>query len=577
METKKNTHRKDCFLLPASLIQRHSVIFLFLLAGVLCFGQNRERTYTKEYDLHFHMTDSTALFPWRVNAAYSLFLLPFSVQEKKGDRFLFTLLYPKGHLFVDRLRAELDQRILLPLHQEETGEITFECKTECIDHFLLLLSGISAGEEVLFFDTIRCSPDNALSSAHASIPLDGVELLDIRIYAEGQKDTSAQISFSKLDLTIGRLPIDSFAVRELPPLSLPAKKPKTVPVEKSIGMDFGQIVGIGESVHENSAIRDFAYQFILKQAELHNRKLVLFESSADRFLAYDKYIQDPSFLLDTTDLYLKETHHFAHLLDQLRAYNAGKKGKDRIRIFGIDLNLNETYRDTATRLSNYLTHLNLTLQSSEIDRIAVLLRGEDREKPILYLSEKKDRLQELLTAGTYRYIVHLLNLSNRIGDELTSRNIKRDSTMFENTRFLIDNFGKNTKTTVYGHAVHLNILSTYPAVPCRPLGNYLKDLYKEDYTSLLVLTDKGGAVAGDAHYNRTKKSLLLPPEGSMEHFLSSQGCGSIYIPMTKDFDRLVLSRFKGFQHIMQEFYPSNLYKRHNGIFYIEGKHEEKDY
>ena len=512
METKKNAHRKDCFLLPADFIKRLSVVFLFFLAGVLCLGQNRERTYTKEYDLHFCMTDSSVLYPWRINAAYIPSQVPLLLQQKGEDRFMLT------SVFYPELKTELDQRILLPLHQEETGEITFECKTKNIDHFFLLLNGISAREEILFSDTILCRPDNAMSSVHGNIPLSGIEALDIRIYAEGQKDITAQIAFSKLDITIGGLPIDSFTLRELPPFSLQAEKLKTIPVETSLEMNFSRIVGIGESVHENSTIREFVHQFILKQAKLHNRKLVLFEGDADRFLAYDRYIQDLNFQLDTTDLYLKEIN-LTHLLNRLRAYNADKKEIDRIHIFGVDQSW--TCKLTAAGLSDYLTRLNQTLKSPEMDQLALLLKDVDRQKSLLYLAGKKDKLRELLTAGTYGYIVHFLNLSNEVGDEFSSRFIKRDSVMFENTRFLLDNFGKETKTIVYGHAGHLNPISTYPAVPCRPLGNYLKDLYKEDYTSLLVLTDKGKAFAYGAHYNRTEMLLVVPPEGSVEYFLSS--------------------------------------------------------
>ena len=61
---------------------------------------------------------------------------------------------------------------------------------------------------------------------------------------------------------------------------------------------------------------------------------------------------------------------------------------------------------------------------------------------------------------------------------------------------------------------------------------------------------------------------MAPPIGSIEYFLKSLKQEVLFLPMTSDLNRIVLSRFKGSHHILQEFYPVNFYQRYAGIFFI---------
>jgi len=158
-----------------------------------------------------------------------------------------------------------------------------------------------------------------------------------------------------------------------------------------------------------------------------------------------------------------------------------------------------------------------------------------------------------------------------MGKNGIQRFINRDFIMFLNAKFLMDKFVKteNMKTIVYGHAVHINPVSTYPAVPCAPFGYYMQETYSENYSPLLFLMGNGNAVAFDENYNRKNLFLSSPPPNSMEYLLDSIDGNISYIPLSSDFNKLILSRFKGSHHIKQEFYPFNLYKRCRGIFFIK--------
>ena len=143
--------------------------------------------------------------------------------------------------------------------------------------------------------------------------------------------------------------------------------------------------------------------------------------------------------------------------------------------------------------------------------------------------------------------------------------------MFANAKFLIDKYAsaENVKTIIYGHAIHINRLSTFPAVPCTSFGYYMQEQYSDAYSPLLILTGEGTGIAYDQHYNQQKTFLHKLPFNSMESFLSTFDENIFYIPLTPEFNRLILSRFKGSHHMPQEFYPFNLYQRYKGIFFIK--------
>lgn len=145
---------------------------------------------------------------------------------------------------------------------------------------------------------------------------------------------------------------------------------------------------------------------------------------------------------------------------------------------------------------------------------------KDRNCAINFLDIHRDKIKKLLTAEEIECILHILRVSKQAGDGGIERFIRRDSIMFVNARFLIDKFAKdeNVKTVIYGHAGHINPISSYPAVPCIPFGRYMRKAYGESYSPLLFLIGSGEAMAYDEHYNRKDNWLSSPPENSMEYF-----------------------------------------------------------
>ncbi len=549
-----------------------ALIALFFLQT--SFSKDNCKNYTKGYDLHFTMqSDSAVIYPWLENAAYSNYNLSGYMQGM--NRVLFIKIYSKGFPFLNRLRTEYQQRILLPYNDTKKATIEFECKGHNIKRIFMILDAIDKEEKILFSDTLKFVPDTVLSLASKDITLTNAELLNIRIDAEGEIDMDAYIAFSKLNILIDGKPIDAFPIRTLSPLTVDKKTNYTsINVDKKIALEQieeinnKKIVGLGESIHGNNSIKSLAYQLIIQAVERLNCKLVLLEMPMEKSFAYNRFIQDVNYELDSSSVINHTTINF---LNRLRIFNSNKTKDSKVKLYGIAYNsILSSTQSSALDVFDFITGLHQESQIPEVDQFSLLLIKEDCSDAINFLDTHRDEIKKLLTTEEIECILHILKVSKEMGDIGIERRRQRDSVMFLNARFLIDKFAKNesVKTIIYGHAVHINPVSTYPAIPCTPFGRYMHETYAESYSPLLFMIEDGKSMAYDGHFNRKNNRLSKTPENSMEYALNLIDNNAFYIPLTEDFNKLTLSRFKGSHHISQEFYPFNLYQRYNGIFFI---------
>ena len=564
------------------VMMKTSVLFLVFCMGIVasCASQERRPTYLDAYDLHFTMQDdSTVVYSWRGNAAYANYAFPAFIKDVNHN--LFAMRYMKGFPYNNHLRTEFEQRILLPNNKLKEAFVEFEGKGESIRLATITLDAIDGQENILFSDTLKFSPDTVLSSTSQSINLANAELLNIRINVAGEIDKDAYIAFSKLNVHIDGKPIDSYPVRTLSPLTV-SKETKYISINSEDNIEFEQIseiynkkiIALGESMHGNHGISKLAHQIIIQAVERLNCKLVLLEIPMENTLAYNRFIQDMDYQLDSSITLNSLT---TDLLNNLRSYNSDKAKDERVNLYGIDYNPNISSTQNSTlAIFDFITALNQEMQLPEVDQFALLLMEEDFPNAIEFLDAYGYKLNELLTTDEIESIVHILRVSQQMGRDRIERMEKRDYVMFLNAKFLIDKFAKDkdVKTIIYEHAAHINPISTYPAVPCTPFGRYMHDEYSENYSPLLLLVGTGESRVYEGAFNVKNKLLISPPENSIEYYLSNSEINTFYTPLTSDFDKLMLSRYKGNRHIAQEFFPFNLYQRYKGIFYINNADNE---
>ena len=560
--------------------KEYFILIFICVCTLSCVAQPVSKCYSDAYNLHFSInTNSSIGYSWMENAAYLGCAVPYLIEE--SGRRLLAKKYFKGFQS-DRLRTEIEQRIVLPNNNEKEGQVIFESKGENLENIFIILDGINSEEKYIFSDTVKVTSGHLLNKVSKKIPLIGVNLLNIRIRAEGKINKEAYIAYSKLDIMIGNKNINEY------PLILPK-----LPTNKNINfiplntdyefgeidiMKNGKIIAIGESVHGNSSVRNLAYRLIMESVKTRGYKLVLWEMPMEMSLVYNRYVTDSKFMLDSIETAFIDIQSL-NFINELRLHNFSKTAKEKVCLLGIDYNSTwKADQNSAMDIFDFIMHLNKKQKIYEVNMLLSLLMEKDWNKAIDYLKSHKTKIRNLLTEDEIECILHILTLSLKMGTERVNRFVGRDSVMFVNTKFLLEYFSVPVamKSIVYAHNVHVNPVSTFPAVHCDPFGMYMKKQYSNDYIPLLILIGKGSATVYDWQYNEKEKDLQHPPVGSIELFLNQQESNVCYFPMSTFFNKIVLSRYKGDKHTIQEFYPYNLYQRYKGMLFIKEEYENEN-
>lgn len=555
---------------------KHYLLYSFftIISAIPSVAQSEKLIYTRAYDLDFNMLpDSMRLYNWIENAAYKPYSISWGVKDP--TRSLFGKRNFTEFPFMKQLRTEYSQRILLPHNNLKEGVIGFECKGRNLNRVTLTLEAIDEAENRIAIETLTYKPDSTLKTHSKRIDLSNASSLNIRINALGEENKEASVAFSKVKISLDNKPIDEYPIRILNPIKLDNSLDYVCEDDKHCfdlaqinNLKDKQIIALGESVHGNSDIINFVFSQMEETIEKQNCKLVLMEYPLGKSLFYNRYIHEKDFELDSS---LISHPTIGVFLNKLRVYNQGRVDNDKVRLFGIDY----THQKTLTMSSifylfDFIAAINKKPQIPELDRLAVLIMKNKLSDALNYLHMHRSKIAELLREDEISCFEFILNLNvQHLQTPSIERYIQRDSTMALCAQFLINKFAreKSSKVFVYAHAVHTNPVSTYPAVHCEPMGSYLKKAYGNDYCSLIITTEGGDAI--DFQFGTKDKALSKAPTNSLECYLNSLTDCSIYFPLNASFNQLVLTRFKGAYHSPEEFYPTNLYQRFSGVFFIK--------
>ena len=556
-------------------------LILFFILAIPSIAQSEKLTYTRAYDLNFVMQpDSMRLYSWIENGAYTN--SGITLGRKDANRILFSKNYMKALPLINKLRSEFTQRILLPNNRLKEGVVGFECKGNGLKRVSMLLEAIDEKERVLASEKITFLPEQVVRVFSKRINLSNASSLNIRINALGEENTEAYLAFARLSVTLDNKPIDDYPVRILEPVKMKDRlsyiqenKNKNFDLEQINEIKGKKIIALGESMHGNSDINSFTFRLIEEAIEKQNCKLVLLERIIEKSLYYNRYVQDESFVMDSS--LVKECQEKG-LLDKIRAYNRGKNDHEKVRVLGIDYPWSKNrYTSSSFYLFDFIADMNKKLRVPEADRLAVLIVNDRLSEAIDYLVQHRSKLGKVLNNDELICLEHLLNLDrNEINTSDVDRMIRRDSVMAMNAHFLINKFAneKDKMVCIYAHAGHVNPISTFPAIPCAPMGSYMKKEYGNDYCPLFI-TSAGGYASGVSRDRKNEqKRLDKAPANSLEHYLNALTDCSIYFPITSSFDQLTLTRFRGLLDTPYQFYPSNLYQKFNGVFFI--KHDDQN-
>lgn len=549
-------------------------LYITIVCLVFCLpylsGQNQ--TYTSRYDLHFmNSNDTVSIQNWRFSEeSLSSCLIMTSVEN--GKHFLH-FLHPKGYPFAEKLKAVCEQRILLPIQNEKIGRISLESKGVNMECGELVVRGIDSLENILYADTLRFNSEPLLKKVSLEFPLKNVSLVDIKINAEGLRGKEASFYILGIDITLAESPIDVFPLKEYNQcVGLPIDE--VIPLssmenfKKIDVLKDKKIIALGESVHGSKNIANLFLKLCQHQVLQNKCRLIIYEIPLELSLFCNKYIRDNSFEFE--EIYFLGPE-FASLLEWLREYNMHKKDRDKVYLLGMDYVYNsERQNSTVATLFDYLASLNKTVQSQEIDTLLVSLLEKPWEKSIAFINQRKLVLEKLLSPVDYQCIIHILQLSHSIGSDRNRRIAARDSVMFENVKFLIQQFcPSNSTVLISGHSGHLNLLSCYPvAIPDASFGAMMRGYYKDDFYSITTLIGSGCLYLPNNMGVKACWKLSESPLSSIERELRKMKEDLFFTSVPLNFDKPLLSRFIGHTFTKQGFYLYNLYRRHHGLIFI---------
>ena len=183
-------------------------------------------------------------------------------------------------------------------------------------------------------------------------------------------------------------------------------------------------------------------------------------------------------------------------------------------------------------------------------------------------------MKRFFKENDYNYLTHIYGIAMQMEHkDPATRFLKRDSIMFANVDFIMNRLDRTgVKVYIYGHSLHLNPISTYPAAHCLPLGYYLNASYSDNYSVYLLTIGSGENRTESENYVQTITPLKIAPYGSIEYLLSRCNYSQFYLSVTPEFNRLFLTRVIGLNKIPKEFTFTNIFQRYKGIFFI--KHDE---
>lgn len=550
-------------------IMRMIICLLWLITQQAC-GQ--KYTYSDKYDFQFKYDQQDIHSqPWNISRLSWL----STIQELKEDngQHLFTFYHPKNFPFTRNLIVECDQRILLPLNNEEDGKVTLSFKGDNIESAELIVTGLDKEEGCLYSDTLMLKVSSTIGTASASVSLSNVKLLHIKIVAFGLLDRESTFSLAGVDIFLGNKAIDTYSLAD-------SESDFNFPLDKIIPLDINSIQGfseieslkkkriiaVGESVHGSSSIAKLIPSFIKQQIVQNNCRLVLCEIPLERTLIYNRYIHDTSFAMEKDYLFGIE---FETLLEWLREYNSHKKESEKVSILGMDYcNYLNSENATSSYLFDYLTLINKKNRSREIDTLSIMLLEKPLREAMNYVQSQK-KLEKELSPEDYKCITHILTLSESMGTDENKRLIARDSVMFENTKFLISNFcPADARTFIHGHSGHLNRISGYPFLPdVISLGAMMSRYYHDDYYSITVLVENGSLFLPNVKMVRNCYQLENL-ESTLETTLAKVGHDMYFTYIPECLDKPIFSRYVASIFKKQCFYPFNIYRRHDGIIFI---------
>lgn len=300
-----------------------------------------------------------------------------------------------------------------------------------------------------------------------------------------------------------------------------------------------KIVGLGEATHGTKEFFQLKHRIFKYLVENYDYKVFAFECDMGESYFVDRYLTEGEGDIDEIMLYKMHfwtwrTEEVKDLLLWMREYNIDKSDEDKIHFIGVDCQF-LTYQSDI--IMYYFNIANISLSEKSISFLVKIKQiGQDlrdyysemtlEEKEEIdqnvdnLIAEIEDFRDDLIFASSkYEFqFVKRLALNIKQVNNLYFNNTSRDYYMAQNTLWVSDLFGEETKIAIWAHNMHnMNAYSYYSN---GNMGFHLKEALKEDYQIINFAFSFGSFTAVSLRFIFFNKNIIrMPPRFNSINFM----------------------------------------------------------
>jgi erythromycin esterase-like protein len=484
----------------------------------------------------------------------------------------------------------LRNNLLLPYKQKapKNAKISLSCKSENMKSIKLVTSLFDETEQKLRTDTLFVPIAENWKSSSTVISLSGSRFFNLELIAEGIDSTYWNNSIARVDSTCNQnlwisqilVEIDGVKARQytesalLEPCKIKSKGVVKLKNDRSFAhipaLKEKKIIALGESFHGSESFQELFYQ-IVKHQVLHNQcKLILLEFDMSMSLTLNSFIHgNENFHVDSI-LYDRRLSFYSYrqlknVLMFLKDYN--KSASKKVNLIGIDTKIPQKVYFPDLFISDYLKKKNKNHNYKKIDTLCyeLMLRNAYDSKigtEILKL-ERNSVFREMIGVDELKIFSYCCNsymkrFADKANIDLTYESnlrkefeLSREIWMFDHTRQLIDILigqDKDSKVLLYGHTNHLSYKAEQ--IPYT-FGQYMKELYGDNYYNICLLVNEGSFRT--SYRGRMRIMPLQKDNSSIESEISYFSSRCLYIPVTSLTVPHIRIRNMGNQYIENQF------------------------
>lgn len=559
-------------------------ILSLLFLSALALQAQQPESYSSYYDLFFLRTFAKGQGKGWISDSRDPENVHLASHRRVREDYnhYLTIEYTKHSAIQGRFRIGLIQQ-LIPLPHAPKKELLIAVRLIplYLDSVSLIAHRLNAREEILGRDTISI-PSSELAAHNGSIydlrlPLSDhqTELLQLTLIAAARKPILDSTMVSLVD---SRIWLDGQDISHLPLRTYPTPSfslSRAQSIDPSTGKGLSsfdllrkkRIIGLGETVYGHIGFQLLQQEVAKYLIEQRSCRLILSEQPLERSLCWNRYIQDPSYTIDTTSIPPLQLAQ----LKYLRTINAQRT--DKVFYLGMDyVYEHNVLTSTPRAIIDFVTSLSSWGKSRALDQLVLALQDSSARQVVSYIDREQQALLPDLSPEELALIRHILLISEFAGVHRRVRIDIRDLVMAENARLLIDLLSPDPKHAVLitANLGHLSLASILPMKIFPSLGCRLRAAYGRDFTTIAMLSPVGEQLFQDMYTkSRIISSVAEPPTTSIEaHVQRLPAPACFYMPIPKELDRLYLLRSYGSAENGLSFTPQNLFRRAEGMIVL---------